>query len=283
MNHKSLIRFLLLFLASAQLLTFCPLGFTLDGDFSPDKALQEIYGAKVWRDSALKQYQEFSEHSTAYINQHFVATYQEDGLAKNVIIAVLTPTESYHFCSACKPLIGGAIFVKQNDQWVIDAVNRLIGVGEQAENMQLIKIGRDRYGVMLNKSLMRAAQFFNYELLYQSDNGDLLKFELPIVSGPGPGECEVLKQRYQYSFSSGHEFHIRRQENFHDLFIEMQWNEGRCDRVSHGDLGEESFFVGKICRKYARYRRVGDEYQHVVDHLDSCTEWKTVRSELQAK
>jgi hypothetical protein len=244
------------------------------GEFDLERALTLIYGGPTWSNPNLKQYENFKDSNQAFIRSVFDAPYKEQKVEKHIVIAALTPQADY-FCHACWPLLGGAIFRKDGQQWSIETENKVIEPGNGwGDTFELVQIGLNRHGVVHHIDDVHGGYEDMTATVLFPLNGTLLAQQLPSqISGtPGPGACEAPTQQFRLSFTSGNESSPRRNEKYFDLVVDVQWNEGKCKEIET-DEGVDFQFTGKVCRNISRYLFLESGYKLLATQLSDCADW----------
>ena len=83
----------------------------------------------------------------------FDAPFEVKGIEKHVIVTATVPADEPYECHQCAPLIGGAVFERVGNQWVMKAEDKYIAVtGEfgtiENDDISLARIASNEYGVL---------------------------------------------------------------------------------------------------------------------------------------
>ncbi len=212
--------------------------------FNVNEALLLLYGGNTWTNSNLSGY--FEGRSTGYISLAFESSYTENNQEKHVVISHITPEPVDDFkCHACSPAIGGAVFVKVNDGWMLESEKKIIGWSSWSygEEMRLVKIGSEKYGVML--SIMDVAQGYETKFikLIVPYNGELnMALSVGFIEKPGSGACgkRAHEQKVELNFDRTSD------SDYFDVVAYITRNEGSCQKLSvHHEADHYRFVRGK--------------------------------------
>jgi serine/threonine protein kinase len=136
------------------------------GDFDTGKALALVYGSydapkkyvkwKITKEDLNRLSPEdrstaIDAGMTVYTAANLVAPFTEAGVQKRFLITETVP--AHYDCHACAPLIGGAVFSQQGNDWQLDAENRFVtvmGGWGTAPKGKLAKIGPERYAIVFH-------------------------------------------------------------------------------------------------------------------------------------
>lgn len=122
----------------------------IQGDFDLQKALEIIYGeiALSIKEDEIILPSQFKDYNDFYF-PNMVASYEEEGLEKYLVI---THGGMFPSCHPCQASIDGAIFTKSQNGWDLSLVSRgIVSIGSFSfvPPGQIVKIGPDKYGVLL--------------------------------------------------------------------------------------------------------------------------------------
>lgn len=121
------------------------------------EARRAVYGGALWRVGAEPASLAFFPRGTQlHVHEVFRAAYQEGGQDKLMLVYQLTPgpREQYR-CDSCAPALGAAVLARDLPQglhilegsWRVQARAPLLMWGAAAEDLQLIGLGLDRWGL----------------------------------------------------------------------------------------------------------------------------------------
>ena len=154
---------------SAETKPIAPTKKYFAGDFDVGKALELVYGSYdnqkkyvKWKLTAeeIQKSPIASESSglgpgTVYTAPNFAQAFTQGGVQRYVLVTETVP--AHYDCHACAPIIGGAVFSRQGDNWQLDTETKIIatmGSWGSAPKGKLTKIGPDRYGVGFDNGYM---------------------------------------------------------------------------------------------------------------------------------
>jgi hypothetical protein len=164
----------------------------------------------------------------------FDAPYKEDGIDKRIVLAATVPAIKDYSCHACGLLIGGAVFKRSADGWLVESKNKYIAVegkwgSVDPESISLLKVGPDHYGVLFRGSDMHQGyESIGVSLLipYGKSIVESLQF---YVEGPTEGVCgdKVMDQRLDLKPAR----HQKAEQIYYDMEAETRYNDGECGHV----------------------------------------------------
>lgn len=158
------------------------------GEFNESKALSVLYNGYVpekkhalWimkEDSTTKD-----DDGISFAGKEVFTTalqtirYTEAGKEK---LLLLTKTRPADFtCQACSPIIGGSIFIHENNGWSLGPTNKMLTTmgefGEVRHSGKLSKIGSDKYGILFDLGSCNQGTCFGYQVLFGEAEGKLEK------------------------------------------------------------------------------------------------------------
>jgi len=242
--------------------------------FDPREALALVYGGSTWADPGTKRYGGFFANAdSVFVRPAFVAAFEEAGVAKRFVIAALEPSTDYT-CNACVPLLGGAVFRHDGERWVVDAANKLIGAGGgYGTRYRLASVGRNHYAVVYQVSYKSDTVYQHASVIFAIDGVLAARFTTAERDTPGPGGCDVPEPRLELSFTNGSDESPRYNEEYRDLVVDEQWNDGHCRGVKV-DGGMWYSFAGRVCRNVSRYRVSAGQYVPLETQLNGCSDWR---------
>jgi hypothetical protein len=213
------------------------------------EALLAIYGGFKWKDERLM---EFLKSDTGYVTPAFEKHFIENGTDKLLVIGIIsTDTDPIDACHACVPLIGGAIFVKQNSKWIVESQNRVFGWGGPfgaVGDTEIVQIGKEKTGILIRNSDMHQG-YENLDIrlfvTYQGRIVESLNDGFP--ESPTMGACEKIDAP-DPSFDI--KFEPVKDSDYFDVVTRAQFNEGNCEKFERKDIT-------------TRYRLSEDQYDPI--------------------
>lgn len=217
-----------------------------DGKISSDasKALAELYGGLVWRDSSLSQY--FKEEEVGYVAPMFEKRFTEEDVEKLAVIGHITPgpTDDYH-CHACSRLVGGAIFRRQGSDWIVESSQMIIGWGGSLsdEVINVVKIGPTKRGISIRVSdVNHGYEFLREEILVPRQGRLDTALNVGYKGQPGPAACldegiSLPNQGLDIRFEPGSD------PEYFEAVAHLEYNEGKCSQ-------EDSWIAHKETTRY---------------------------------
>jgi hypothetical protein len=164
----------------------------------------------------------------------FDAPYSENGVEKHMLLTATAPADRDYECHACGLLVGGAIFRRSAEGWLMESQNKYISVegkygSVESETIRLIKVGPDRHGVLFSGADIHQGYISSYVSLlvpYEKSIVGALNF---FVEGPGEGACAdaVWEQGIELK-------PVKQQKNaegFYDMEADARYNSGECGQV----------------------------------------------------
>lgn len=253
-----------------------PGGTSLDDPFDSRAAATLLYGGDSWSAPDLQQrFGSKAPVERAYVRPVYDAAYVEGGRDKHVVIAALFPQNPDTYkCHACRVLIGGAVFAKQDDRWVVEAFNPVLGNGGGwggSGKYSSIRIGRDHFAVLQTIDDQGGGYEDKYLNLFSAIDGELGSRLALQFQGPGPGACSAPPQKFAFNvLSRGVD------SEYWDLAISTIYNEGRCNELRYAESQRVLYFVGTSCHLHERYRFSDREYRVAQTVLKQCAAWPPV-------
>ncbi len=217
---------------------------SLDGEISGLRVLKLLYGElsddngkarepAVWRNVKVPdELKDFSDETTADVYVAFEAAYSEDGTQKYIVITQARPSGSDFGCHACAPLIGGAIFAKTGNRWVLEVETKyidLIGKYGLAEPMELVEIGPQKHGILVRADDMNQGYESRFVVLIGSLDGELGGLFVDGFEGPGEGACPDGESKTGQGIDIA--FIDNPKSRFRDIRVMKRMNTGECGRV----------------------------------------------------
>ncbi len=216
---------------------------SLDGEISGLRVLKLLYGEltddngkarepALWRKVKVPdELKDFSDE-TADVYVAFEAAYTEDGTQKYIVITQARPSGSDFGCHACAPLIGGAIFAKTGNRWVLEVENKyidLIGKYGLAEPMELVKIGPRKHGILVKADDMYQGYESWFVMLIGPLDGELGGLFVDGFEGPGEGACPDGGSKTGQGIDIA--FIDNPKSQLSDIRVTKRMNTGECGRV----------------------------------------------------
>lgn len=178
-------------------------GAALEGDFDNGKALKLMYGnfnpetkRAQWKPTRgdLDKFNFYSDIKAVYSRAYFAKAFQENGNTRYFVITRTAPAKED--CEDCVPVLGGAVFTKQGDEWKLDAQTKALtrtGLHGELSNGKLIKIGADRYGVAFHWKATNLGVTEEGELLIAETKSGLKEVFSMVTGGNNRKYCEENK------------------------------------------------------------------------------------------
>ena len=240
---------------------------SFEGEFDKLKALKAIYGEltllkdgsygepAIWRDIAVPKPLSTYYHrdSKADVRTAFDSQITEDGIERHVIITYSVPAEGFFQCHACAPLIGGAVFKRSADGWIIESQNKYITVigkwgKTEKENIAIIEIGSGRYGVLFRGSDIHQGYMSNYISLIVPYKNSLVESLQFFVEGPSIDECTGSSWEQDIELSTVRNRKDR--DGYYIMKASIRYNKGDCGHVRPVKERRSYYFnKGKYQRK----------------------------------
>jgi Flp pilus assembly protein TadD len=160
-----------------------PSSIEIVGAFSVERAMELIYGnynradkTSLWADIGPQEKLKDSNFadSKGLVAAEFSESYKENGLEKVVLVTKVVPAEEEYVCHACEPIMGLFSFVKTGTTWHVEAQNKFLGtIGSYGKipKPQLIRIGTDKFGLMLDNSNSHMGHSHTCRYIYSISNG----------------------------------------------------------------------------------------------------------------
>jgi hypothetical protein len=192
-------------------------------------AFLNLYGGETWADKIIGDY--FKDKTEGYISPKFEGRFTEGGINKLLVLGYITPEPADgYFCHACVPLIGGAIFQKQDLKWVVESVQKIIGRGDVVEtgDFNLVQIGPDKYGISIHITDAHQGYEDNrFEILVPYQGSLKIALDAGYIEKPGPAACidghaALHNQDVSLKFEPG------KNPEYFDAVVRVRYNDGEC-------------------------------------------------------
>lgn len=209
-------------------------------------AFLNLYGGAIWTDKSIGDY--FKDKTEGYISPKFEGRFIEGGINKLLVLGYITPDEDY-FCHACVPLVGGAVFQKQESKLVVESAQKIIGWGDVLETgtYELVQIGPDKYGVSIHiTDAHQGYQDNKFEILVSYQGKLNIALDAGYVERPGDAACiddnvELPKQDLSLKFEPG------KNPEYFDAIVRARYNDGACQHwVRKEETRRYQFHDGKF-------------------------------------
>lgn len=241
---------------------------SFSGPFSADRALIAVYGSLEWKNPELTRHADFRQ-GAAQVEPLFEGVFQEDGTTKRLVIGKLTPVGARPYnCHACSPLLGGAVFRQDGNQWRREAEGKLIQPSSATHSsLQMLQIGPQRFAILHRISDVHGGvETREASLIFGVGNQLAVRFRANGFVAPGPGACPLPEQRLLVTT----EDEPGSAREYFDLIVDATWNDASCRDSRQGD---RLFLTasGKTCRRVTRHRFRDGSYQLLSTAMDQCT------------
>jgi hypothetical protein len=190
-------------------------------------ALLNLYGGGVWVDKNLGGF--FKDKTEGYVTPKFEGRFVEGGISKLLVLGYITPEpgEDYQ-CHECVPLIGGAIFQRQESKWVVESAQKIIGRGDVLETgeFRLIQIGPEKYGVSIHITDAHQGYEDDRFVVLVPYQGNLnVALDAGFIEKPGDAaftesNVALLKQDLNIKFELG------KNSEYFDAVVRARYNDG---------------------------------------------------------
>jgi hypothetical protein len=203
-------------------------------DFDNGKALEKIYGnysAKeqqaLWKPERerlgdVDQPSGFAEYKSRVI---LIKAFEQGGLSKCFVVTESAPANGS--CAECQALIGGAIFVRRNDKWETEVVERYItsfGHFGAFSKSELTSIGAENYGALLRVHESAFDKMEELMLLVAAYNGKFTSLTLDRINGDNAAVCRTQTRPAGtmecYRYDSSYQFIAGANGQFNDLKVQ---------------------------------------------------------------
>lgn len=247
--------------AHADPMLEAPMAF--EGAFGKLQALKAMYGeltdltgrCGVWSDvtvpEPLARYFTSVPKGRACIA--FDAPFEVKGIEKHVIVTATVPADEPYECHQCAPLIGGAVFERVGNQWVMEAEDKYIAVtGEfgtiENDDISLARIASNEYGVLFRGNSVHQGYVSTYVSLIVPYGQSLVEALQFYVEGPGDGACPdaIRKQEIKLVFTPA-----QGRAGHYDIEANISYNSGKCGHVK---AVKEKRYYTFASGKYKRVR-----------------------------
>lgn len=198
-------------------------------------ALLDLYGGIQLNDKRLVEY---INVETAYVIPVFEKHFISEGSEKLLVLGVLSETDgAIQDCHACTPLLGGAVFSKQGQKWVVENEQKIIGWGGPfgtLGDIDIVLTGKNKYGVAIRVSDMHQGYENMFVRVFVPYNGKLVEaLGDGFAESPSENACENINIQPQ-SFDV--KFEPANDADYFDLVTRSQFNEGDCEHFVRKDI-----------------------------------------------
>lgn len=218
-----------------------------------DPGKKEVWWRPKQRSEMVRRH--FSKRSKVRVKTEvaFAGRYLEEGRPKYLILTQTRPFNDR--CHACQIVIGGALFLKENGFWRLEALNRTIAMmgswGRAPENMCLIRMGGGHHAVLIRDHYMSNGEHTESISIIAQIGGHLEEMVMiPKTAGHNHGLCtndiEANPKFWAcWSFTSKIEWIKGNDPIFYDIRV-----------ITEGTL-PESFHSVRAYRRIRLYRYMG--------------------------
>lgn len=228
---------------------------SINGEITALKVLEVMYGKltvkggksvepAIWRNISvpndLNRYWKY-EDGSVYVA--FEGRYKENGADKYILITQTRPfSDGYNNdnCHGCAPLIGGFIFARQGNRWVMESQNKYITVigkwgwltrnpyddDHHPDTVELVNIGPEKHGVLIRFwDMSQGYEVYGIRLIVPYKN--MLKVSLADgFEGAGDGACTDKAAKNKQSIDLT--FDKKDKGEFYNVKVVKRWNKGAC-------------------------------------------------------
>jgi hypothetical protein len=193
---------------------------------------EAVYWNTVDVPKSLSQYYQSTPKGKARII--FDTPYKENGIDKRIVLAATAPADRDYECHACGMLIGGVVFKRASDGWLVESQNKYIAVeGKwgtvEGEKIGLIKIGPERNGVLFSGSDMHQGYESNGVSLLIPYGKSIIESLQFFVEGPGEGVCDDAAWKQGIDLKPAGQQKIL--QGYYDMKADTRYNDGKCGHV----------------------------------------------------
>lgn len=206
---------------------------SLEGEFDSTKALRAIYGTynteqkrAQWKPTKeeLNRFSFYNNIQTLYSRAYFIKSFQQSGFERYFVITRTAPSKSD--CEDCVPVLGGAVFTKNGDEWELNSQSKLItrtGLHGELSGGRIVKIGAEKYGVMFHWKATSDGIAEEGDLLIAETKGGLKEVFSMVTGGDNKKHCEEVGAYADdpscWSYRSKIDFVANANSSFYDLRV----------------------------------------------------------------
>ena len=226
----------------------------IDGEINYKKVLEILYGdltyenddkydqPAIWN-NIRAPWNEIT-YNTGLVFVAFEGKYTENGIQKYIILTQTVESEDAT-CHACAPIVGGAVFARYDNRWILESENKYIAVmgnwgwmvlpdGVSTEtfppdsSVDLIKIGPDKHGIYYKGSDFNRGTIFEYiHLIVPYKNTIIDSLDIVLEIPEGSYDCE--DNQFAENDLGIHLVHKTNEaSDYYDFTVVKQMNEGSC-------------------------------------------------------
>lgn len=229
---------------------------SINGEITALKVLEAMYGKltvkggkpvepAIWRNiSVPNDLKQYWREKCGEVYVAFEGRYKESGVDKYILITQTRPYGDETFsCHACDPLIGGIVFARQGNRWVMESHNKYIAVigkwgwltrnpyddDHHPDTVQLVEIGPEKHGVLIRFwDMYQGYEVYGIRLIVPYKN--LLQVSLGDgFEGAGEGACPDKAAKNKQSIDLT--FDEKDKGEFYSVKVVKRWNKGLCEKI----------------------------------------------------
>lgn len=206
---------------------------SLEGEFDSAKALRAVYGTynaeqkrAQWKPTKeeLNRFSYYNNIQILYSRAYFTKSFQQNGLERYFVITRTAPSKSD--CEDCVPVLGGAVFTKNGEEWELNAQSKLItrtGLHGELSNGRVVKIGAEKYGVMFHWKATNEGITEEGDLLIAETKNGLKEVFSMVTGGDNKKHCEAIGAYADdpacWSYRSKLDFVANANNSYYDLRV----------------------------------------------------------------
>lgn len=206
---------------------------SLEGQFDSAKALRAVYGTynteqkrAQWKPTKdeLNRFSYYNNIQVLYSRAYFTKSFQQSGFERYFVITRTAPSKSD--CEDCVPVLGGAVFTKNGEEWELNAQSKLItrtGSHGELSNGRVVKLGAEKYGVMFHWKATSEGITEEGDLLIAETRNGLKEIFSMVTGGDNKKHCEAIGAYADdpacWSYRSKLDFVANANSSFYDLRV----------------------------------------------------------------
>lgn len=175
---------------------------SLEGEFDPAKALRAVYGTynteqkrAQWKPTKeeLNRFSFYNNIQTLYSRAYFTKAFEQNGVDRYFVITRTAPSKSD--CEDCVPVLGGAVFTRNGEEWELDAQSKMItrtGSHGELSNGRVVKLGPEKYGVMFHWKATSEGVTEEGDLLIAETKNGLKEVFSMVTGGDNKKHCQDI-------------------------------------------------------------------------------------------
>lgn len=209
---------------------------SLEGEFDAAKALRAVYGTynaeqkrAQWKPTKeeLNRFSFYNNIQTLYSRAYFTKPFQQNGVERYFVITRTAPAKAD--CEDCVPVLGGAVFTKNGEEWALDAQSKMItrtGSHGELSAGRLVKLGANKYGVLFHWKAISEGVAEEGDMLITETKSGLKEVFSMITGGDNKKHCDEIgayaDEGACWAYRSKLEFVPNASSSFYDLRISSE-------------------------------------------------------------